>query len=100
MDDFKPTTALALFALLGKATFTELDKADHYAFADAGPDARIAHIGGALHGDICELLDLRADFEGGLMAIIGGDSLQLELHGVTTDGEPIAWCLPLNPFEQ
>ncbi len=96
--NLKPTDAIALFQIIGRLNWRELNRADYDAFADAGPDARIADITGTDQAEICELLDFRAHHEFGLLAIIGGDGLQIELHGCTADAEPIDWCLPIAPF--
>lgn len=98
MNDLTPATAIALFGMLANLDWRPLSKADHHCFCDAGENALIADLADHQHGAITELLDLRVPAETGLLAIIGGDGLQVELHGCTEDGEPIAWTLPLAPF--
>lgn len=72
-----------------------LDKADHDLFADAGADARICHevplLGQRI---ICDAFGI-PHFEWGMLAIIGGDGLQIELHGTDNEGEPQAYAIPL-----
>lgn len=92
------TTAFNMLTALRAITdlpWMPLDRTDHAMFADAGPDARIC-------GDvplpaqriICEALGLPT-FAWGMLAIIGGDGLQIEFHGQDSDGAPIAYALPL-----
>lgn len=99
MDAIKPAAMLEFLGCIAALDWRPLSTSDHYGFADAGPHARIADVTDIHHGTICELLDLRIPAETGILAIIGGDGLQIELHGCTADGEPIAWILPLSPFE-
>jgi hypothetical protein len=95
-----PADMLQVLGHIAALDWRPLTETDFFAFADAGEGARIAEVPAHRQGAICETLDLRACIEHGMMAIIGGDGLQIELHGSTQDGEPIAWTLPLEPFEQ
>lgn len=96
-----PAAAIEFFKHIAALDWRPLTANDHCAFADAGPQARIADISDSRARDIAELFDIRPDFEcGGLMAIIGGDALQLEIHGIDTEGDPIALIYDLVPNEQ
>lgn len=99
MDNIKPADMLEIFRLIAGLNWRELDRNDRAFFADAGPDARIADVNGETQGIICEIIDLRVPADSGLLAIIGGCGLQLELHGVGENNEPLCWTLPIKPFE-
>ena len=88
----KPTEVICLFKILATIDWRELSATDRYGFADAGPDARIAELNDAQHGTIAELFDFRAPADMGMMAILGGDETQLELHSTDENGSPI-WIL-------
>lgn len=95
MNNLTPTSAIKLLTLIADAPWAELEPADRLAFGDAGPDARICELGRTRGGMIAELLDIRHKHDTCLMMIIGGDSLQIEIHGITEQGEPICEMLPL-----
>lgn len=94
-----PINMIAAIGAIATLPWRELDKHDRYMFADAGDDARICFVPEAAQGIICEALDIRATLEGGLLAIIGGDGLQIELHGCDDEGEPIQIAIPLAVIE-
>ena len=98
-DRIAPADMLKVLACIAELDWRPLHSSEHQLFAEAGPDAQIADVTDIHHGTICELLDLRIPAAMGMLAIIGGDGLQIELLGTTEDGEPIAWTLPLAPFE-
>lgn len=101
MQNLKPAAALEIFKLIANLEWQELDANDHAAFADAGPDARLAWIDRDKSSTLAELFDIRPDLDGRtpLMAIIGGDHLQLEIHGIDDEGDPIAISYNLQPSE-
>jgi hypothetical protein len=95
MDNLTPTGAIQLFRILATIDWRELNASDHDAFADAGPDARIAELNATQHSTLAELLDFRAPADMGILAIIGGDALTLELHSVDDEGSPIWAAFPI-----
>lgn len=99
METIKPTDMLAALGAIATLPWKPLDATDRAHFADAGPDARIAGVPLAAQGIICEALDIRATFDAGMLAIIGGDAMQIELHGCDPEGEPIAIATPLTIIE-
>lgn len=94
-DAIKPTDAIQLIRILGTLDWRPLTGSDYCTFADAGPEARIADVNAVQHGIICETLDFRAPADMGMMALIGGDALQIELHSVDDQGSPIWVTIPL-----
>lgn len=68
-------------AAIGRLEFRELSNIDRYGFADAPEDARIAE---TLDPIIADPLGMQF----GAIIIVGGR--QIEAHGVSQDGEPIA----------
>lgn len=88
-----PRTAIDLFQHLAALNWRPLGRFDYMAFADAGPEARMADVSESRSAAIAEILDIRSVEP--LTAIIGGDGLQLEIYGVAENGEPIIWALPL-----
>jgi hypothetical protein len=93
MNELTALDAIELFRLMGDLPWRELTAQDHMGFADAGENARICEMSAARSGAFCELLDIRSTYP--LLAIIGGDGLQVEFHGVDEDGEPLCFALPL-----
>ena len=101
MHKTSPADAIALFALFAELDWKPLTAGDHAAFCDAGPDARIAEMSLTrsltfLRITANEAVEIASD--GGLMAIIGGEGPQIEVHGISHDGEPFAWQMPIEPF--
>lgn len=99
IDTLTPSDALQLFRIIGTMDWKELDDNDHAYFADAGPNARIAMVNAVQQGQVCELLDFRAEIDGGLIAIIGGDHLQLEFHGIDHEGGSLGLMFPISITE-
>lgn len=95
-DQLKPADAIQLIRILATLDWRELKRDDHMTFAVTGPDGRIAEVNSVQHGQLCELLDFRAPADMGMMAVLGGDALQLELHSVDDEGSPIWVCIPFN----
>lgn len=88
-----PAAMIDLFQHLGALQWRPLGRFDYMAFADAGPDARMAEMSQTRSAAVAELLDIRSVEP--LTAIIGGDALQLEIYGIAGNGEPIIWSLPI-----
>ena len=90
-----PLEALQVLTILTSLAWTPAGEIDHMNFADAGPGALVADIGADSHSQIAELFDFRAALQFGMQAIIGGDALQVEIHGLTEDGECIWIAIPI-----
>lgn len=90
MQNLKPAAAISMLRLIARQDWREFEPADTHTFADAGPDARIAEVGPGDTAIIAQLFDTPLDPTMGMMAVLGGESLQLELHGMNRDGSPAA----------
>ena len=100
MQKLKPAEAIEALGIIASLPWRELTRSDHAAFADAGPDARIAEMGREDSVRFARLFDSEIHADCPLLAIIGGDSLQLEIHGVQPSGEPIGISYDLHASEQ
>lgn len=90
-----PIQALELLGHIAALDWRPLARADYDAFCDAGDEARIAEVSDSRSAAILKILGERRQPDSGLLAIVGGDALQVEFHGCDSEGEPIDYSLPL-----
>lgn len=90
-----PFQMLTALRVISELPWMPLTAADHSYFADAGPEARICqNVPLPAQRHLCEALEMPT-FAWGMLAIIGGDGMQIEFHGQDAAGDPLAFALPL-----
>ena len=96
-----PAQTLTLLQTIAGLPWEPLTPNDYATFAGAGPDARIAEVDRNRASTIAEMLDIRPDLEDRvpMMAILGGETPTLELHGSNSEGEPMCHAFDLTARE-
>ncbi len=102
MEKLTAADIITIAKVLARLEWRELSNQDSEAFADAGPNARIADVQAGPALDLAEVFDLRINSQDftPMLAIIGGDDCgqQIEVHGWDQDGDPIALQINLTAY--
>jgi hypothetical protein len=101
MAQLTPLAAVQLFTVLGSIEWTAMDRRDLEAFADAGDGAMMAELTQEQSAKVADAFAAPLSATNSLlMAVIGGDALQVEFHGLDADEAPLALSLPLDQADR